>query len=341
MTLPASGEISIASVNTEVGAAATTSRGLDWVQSNTYYGFKDLNSIHSLAWFTAYSSVNSVSRGSTWTTTNCTTNCASQRNTQGYPTNLGQCYSPSDNTNCTAIAASNCNQCGYSHGTYLQGNCNCACNCYVCNCNYNNCNCNCNCVCSSDGGDGATCFPAGSMVLLYSGQWKPIEQITVDDVLMGFDGQPARIEKIDYPVLGDRKMLTTGDITWSEEHPFWARIDDQEYVWSYNAEIWKQEVVDSLIGGLKNNDAMRTTEKGVPVEFAHISGWKKAIPQEVEYSSDTQLYLPFTANGTYIIINGYVVAAGTNEFAFEKTHGYDFSKFKWDHTLCQPKFERV
>ena len=158
MTLPASGVIRISNINTEIGNSVNAHLGLSWVQSNTYFSYRNLNSVHGLTWFNAVSSKNSVDRGSTWTTTNCLANCTSQcSNPSGYSGSL---------TVCNLIANANCNQCGYSHGTYLQANCNCACNCYVCNCSYNNCNCNCYCssdggACSADGGIGDACGDSG------------------------------------------------------------------------------------------------------------------------------------------------------------------------------------
>ena len=163
MTLPTSGAISLANVNTEAGRGVVAV-GLDWVRSNTYYGYKDLNSIRGKIWFQAVSSKNSCSRTEGGTTTNCTANCAAQTsncimfdgavhdinyiraNNCSYGDPFRNCL-----INCAAAYAVNCNQCGYGHGTYLQANCNCNCNCYVCNCNYVNCVCTTDCNCG--GGD--------------------------------------------------------------------------------------------------------------------------------------------------------------------------------------------
>lgn len=140
MTLAATGALSLSNVNTEIGVAAGTARALSWVQTNTFYAYKNINSLHGLTWFNAVSSQNSITRTTAATTLNCAANCAGQWNPSNFDFVGGQ-------TNCTAHYALNCNQCAYSHGTYLQANCNCNCNCAVCNCNYNNCNCDCaNCV---------------------------------------------------------------------------------------------------------------------------------------------------------------------------------------------------
>jgi hypothetical protein len=43
------------------------------------------------------------------------------------------------------------------------------------------------------------------------------------------------------------------------------------------------------------------------------------------YSPDTQLYLPIVEDGHPVVIAGYVVGAGVDEFTYE-----DYSTFKWD-----------
>lgn len=138
MTLAATGQISVSDINVERGVSSTTQTALSWLQSNTRYAYKDMNSIHGYAWFTAVSSKNSVSPTPSGLFSNCTNSNCTQLNNSGFDGAGGW-------TNCNIIA--NCNQCSYSHGTYLQANCNCNCNC-ASNCSYNNCNCNCNCTCS-------------------------------------------------------------------------------------------------------------------------------------------------------------------------------------------------
>lgn len=123
-------------VKTEVGLAVGSPMSLGWIKANSAFAYSNLNSIRGLTWFKAVSSQNSCTRTAGSTTTNCAANCSSQQNYSGYAF---------PQSNCNAIASTNCNQCGYDHGTYLQANCNCNCNCWVCNCSYSNCNCNCDC----------------------------------------------------------------------------------------------------------------------------------------------------------------------------------------------------
>ena len=323
MAMPGSGTISLWDVNNQIGNG-TGEMSLFWVSSNTVYNFKDLNSLHGLAWFTAYSSNGGISRGTTWTTTNCATNCASQTNPKGFPQSYANNYNcPSPNTNCTLIANVNCNQCGTSHGTYLQGNCNCACNCYVCNCAYNNCNCNCNCDCMCQ-----CCFAAGSLVMLVDRTWKPVEELVEGDFLMGATGVPARVTKLHVTTLGQRRLLQIGSLKVSEEHGFWSRINGEEGLWSYNPDLWRAEVANGHFPGLKDNAAMRACQRKDDLLLAHISGWRWESPQILDAASDTPLYLPMTA-GVPIIVEGFVVDAGADELAFERDYGVGYSGMTW------------
>jgi hypothetical protein len=152
MTLP-TGTISISNLNTEVGAAATTARGLDWLGGNvkgaTVY---NLGAVKGLTWLQR----NNVAANCTANMAgqcNCQVNCGTvQGNPSGFnggTANYGG-TPVAGFTNCTANAACNCN-CNCDNRAWLQANCNCAAangynNCAY-NCNYNNCNCNCACDC--------------------------------------------------------------------------------------------------------------------------------------------------------------------------------------------------
>jgi hypothetical protein len=135
MALPGSGAISFSQINTEVGVPTTTTRDLNWVRSNTYYGHTNLNSLRNYLWFFVHYT-KSIGRTTTTTTTNCVQNCGDIQYNAGY-------YYMTE-TNCDLINNKNCNQCSFQT-PFLQANCNCVCNCFVCNCIYNNCDCNCLC----------------------------------------------------------------------------------------------------------------------------------------------------------------------------------------------------
>lgn len=172
-------------------------------------------------------------------------------------------------------------------------------------------NCNCNC----------TCFPAGSKVLMFDKSWRDIETIVIGELLMGADGKPAEVVKLDTPILGERQMYTFDDgHTWSEEHLHWIRRDGAEWWWSANPDQWRYEVQVGEVAGLRDNMSVRS---GEDVEFAHLEGFVKRTPTRVQYDPSTPLFLPVT-RGIPIIVDGYVVAASADEFS------YDYSQFNWN-----------
>lgn len=167
-----------------------------------------------------------------------------------------------------------------------------------------------------------TCFPRNSNVLMYNGSWKLIQDITTNDILMGANGKPVSVQKMDTPLLGNRKMYQFFDgHTWSEEHAHWVfdRETQREWWWSANPNMWRSEVKSGAIHGLKDNQSIIGHNN---VKFAYLTGFVTRRIEQVDYPSDTQLYLPIT-DGTPIIVNGYIVGAGLNEFTF------DYAQFQW------------
>ncbi len=168
-----------------------------------------------------------------------------------------------------------------------------------------------------------TCFPAGAMVRMADGKCVPIETVVAGDMVLGAGG-PTKVLRMETPLLGARRML--GNLfdlhRWSEEHAHWTRDwDGRQWWWAANKPMWQAEVAGGAIGGLKDNESMRT---GPVQSFAHISGWVPMLIVELsEYGPDTQLYLPITA-GAPIIVDDYVVGAGVNEA------GFDYAAFDWD-----------
>lgn len=156
-----------------------------------------------------------------------------------------------------------------------------------------------------------------------SGAWKNVEEITLGELLMGADGVPAEVVDPYVTKLGQRKMLSFGDdsIFWSEEHAFWTKDSEgEEWWWSAEPDTWREEVRLGVLGGLKDNSTLRF---GRGYEVAHMDGWKKmSVRFHPEFSPETPLYHPRT-NSVPIIINGYVVSGGVDEF------NYDYTQFTW------------
>lgn len=120
MTLPASGAISIANVNNEVGLPTTYSTSLSWISGNTKGGYTNMNSLHGLAWYQKNNS--GACNNGNCTNNNCACNCN------------GDCF------DCFISGRADCVNC--DGRAYLQANCNCDCACGpACTCHDYNCNC--------------------------------------------------------------------------------------------------------------------------------------------------------------------------------------------------------
>jgi hypothetical protein len=127
MTLPASGQIGIGDVSTEIGQAATFSTNLSFL--NGLLRSDQRPATPSLTNFYGKTYFQNSADGANCANGNCTANC-----------NCGniQC------TNCVITGTVNCGNCDTQ--AWLQNNCNCACtyNCTSANTSYA-CNCACNC----------------------------------------------------------------------------------------------------------------------------------------------------------------------------------------------------
>lgn len=78
----------------------------------------------------------------------------------------------------------------------------------------------------------ATCFIAGTEVLMADGSIKAIETVEIGEILLGADGSPNAVLAFDHPLLGDRKLYSfnQGPHFVTAEHPFmttqgWKSID--------------------------------------------------------------------------------------------------------------------
>lgn len=188
-----------------------------------------------------------------------------------------------------------------------------------------------NCACDCTNSCGSTCFPAGSKVLMADGTWKSIELICVGEYVMTPNG-PARIWRVDRPVLGTRKMYRMLDhsIYWSSEHSFWVKRANKQWIWTMDRKQLEFEANIGEIGGLKDFNTVFEGVNNHPDMFATIGSntpWTANIPVHDKRFDDiptTHLYLPFTEGGQLIFVNGYLVGAGINEFEC------DYSKLDWD-----------
>ncbi len=180
------------------------------------------------------------------------------------------------------------------------------------------------------GGEGHTCFPAYSNVLMSDLKWKFIQDINIGEFLWSPKG-PVECIRMDMPLLGNRKMLKINDqysFRWSEEHAIWSRKNNKQWFWSYNKKMWQKEVDDKEIFGLKDNNSMNT---GIGFEFASLDGWVKAFPtQDETYNAETQLYMPRTDSWP-IVVDNFLVGAGLNEF------DADYNQIDWNEFIKDKK----
>jgi hypothetical protein len=174
---------------------------------------------------------------------------------------------------------------------------------------------------------GVSCFLAGAKVLMADGSVRNVEDIVAGDLLMTVGGKSTECIEMYLPILGNRKMIEFEDKSsmWSEEHPFWTRNikTKTQWWWIYGADTWREEVAAEIAVGLFDNNSVLTGDTS-ELEFATVDGWRSAKPQETAEAYDyfTQLYHPKTA-GTPIIVNGYLVTGGTDQWS------YDYTKLDW------------
>lgn len=69
----------------------------------------------------------------------------------------------------------------------------------------------------------ATCFPAGSIVTMADGSFKPIELVQVGEFVLGRYGEVNEVLALDRPLLGDRQLWSVNGEHWTtNEHPHWT-----------------------------------------------------------------------------------------------------------------------
>jgi hypothetical protein len=311
MTLPL-GKIAYSDVNTETGAPATRSIGMNWIHDNTKANQR-ANNLANVRGKTWYKKTNEG---------NCNNgNCNCKKDDRGGAfaalmlggmfgnCKASQCY------NCTAAQCVNCANC--DNRPWLQTNCNCACT-YNCKAvgiiNNCDCNCDCNCNCNCDCG-GNTCFLAGTQVFLANGSTKAIEEVRIGNSVIGKNRSINRVIGLWQPKLGNRSMfalnggrvVTTSDhLLWTDDG--WAAIDLMAY------EARKHQRVN-LIGGVQASLSEVETVRQLTTSSTLCLFTGEAEPvehiEEIKHlDSDTQLYTLATdgtfsfALGSGIVVDG-------------------------------------
>ena len=145
-------------------------------------------------------------------------------------------------------------------------------------------------------GDGS-CFIADTMVTMFDGTQKKIQDVKLGDTLKGMDGRANIVIKFDHPKLGNRGLysINGGTAFVSGEHPFMTNAGWK----SFRPDATRDENPNLEVGQLVKGDWLQL-EDGNFIELA-------AFEIDDEADPNTQLY-NFTLNGnnTYFA-DGYLV----------------------------------
>ncbi|MDR9847005.1 hypothetical protein [Herbaspirillum huttiense] len=168
------------------------------------------------------------------------------------------------------------------------------------------CNCNCNCNC-----EGMCCFPTGSQVLMADGTTKDIEAVEDGDLLATINGNAAPVRYLHRAIMAGRRLASfdDGSLSWTEGHLFWARREGKEWWWSASKKGFKRNVELGFLPGLNDNESVL---EGV-VEYAHLAGFVRRDVSLDEADYNMKVFLPMTADGAPIFVNGYLVASWVDE----------------------------
>lgn len=174
----------------------------------------------------------------------------------------------------------------------------------------------------------ASCFIAGTLILLADGTWKPIETFTGGELVQGANGIND-VLGVQHTRLGRRRALWTFEdrsIYFSGEHLFWIRRKDEEFfgcvdmtehILEKDAELCPQFEDLTL-----KQDALVIDR---PVEFAVMDGWKHDEPIIArEYGDCTPLYELVLGGSHTMIANGYLVGGNVHDDDF------DYSTVHWN-----------
>jgi hypothetical protein len=300
MTLPASGAISMSNFNVEAGLASNNPNSMSWVYANTKAGQQSysFSNYYSKAWYQR--NVDNCNNG------NC--NCGNC-NCYDFPQNCVNCFQ-------TQCIAGNCDA-----RAWFQNNCNCD-NGAIFNCNYNvwqsNCNCNCACNC-------ACCFPAYSMVRMYDGSYKRIDEIKIGDKVDGGHGLVNNVIAYHEIELGKQPIYTiNGRHKTTREHRHyttegWAAIDTTAAAPEYVHEI----TID--------NNGTKEKRKNIKLKYEIVKQLKVGMslmtnngPELIEtieenWDEDTnQLVYTLVCDGSHAhIVNGVIVSAWARDDDFD------------------------
>ena len=191
------------------------------------------------------------------------------------------------------------------------------------------CDCDCDCDCS------ASCFIAGTQVLCYNDNsgiqyYKNIEELVPNDKVIGANGTISNVLGLYKATLGDQRSILTFEdqsLYFSDEHPFWVRLDGKEGfgVHNYNAyylekiaknkdgyTIFDHEICETLGKPLEHLVGYQGEQQiiyGNNVEYATTKGFAKHRAKiDRRYDSSTPIYTPILDGSHTMFVNNYLVS---------------------------------
>lgn len=115
------------------------------------------------------------------------------------------------------------------------------------------------CLAAQSGSTGSTgstcCFVDSTMIMMADGSEQPIDQVRVNDLVLGAEGRVNRVIHVFRPILGERQLYALNDGTAfvTAEHPFltedgWKSIDPQATrAENHNLEVGRLAIGDRLV----------------------------------------------------------------------------------------------
>jgi hypothetical protein len=169
------------------------------------------------------------------------------------------------------------------------------------------------------------CFLAGSLVHMADGTTKPIEEVQVNDLVIGAFGEINKVLALHHPILGKSEMCKINDEhSTTNHHPhisldkkFYCGDNDLGSTYGHKHKVIDElgNVVERMLDGLKK-ERIQTLHTGVELKTIEGSRITKTI-ELYSLPEDTQLYnLVIDGSHTYHV-DGYAVTGWPSEKDFD------------------------
>jgi hypothetical protein len=169
------------------------------------------------------------------------------------------------------------------------------------------------------------CFLAGSLVHMADGTTKPIEEVQVNDLVIGAFGEINRVLALHHPILGKSEMCKINDEHSTTNHHPHISIDKKFYcgdtdlgsTYGHKHNVIDEDgnIVERMLDGL-NKERIQTLHTGVELKTIEGSRITKSI-EIYSMPEDTQLYnLVIDGSHTYHV-DGYAVTGWPSENDFD------------------------